>query len=283
MQRRKLPSLSMLLLVFGLSFQSVAQQILMPAPSPLAKISQSFGLGEINVEYSRPLMRGRTIFGDLVPYGKVWRTGANSTTKITFTDDVVIENQTVKAGVYGIYTIPKEQSWEVLFYSDLTLGGNVSAFDKSKVLYSFTVKSVKIPVKIESFTINIGDVNPTNAFIELMWESTFVRLSISTSIDDRVMKSIEESMKSSKPAYFQAAKYYLENGKDLKKALNWINAAVKENPSAFYMMYTKAEIEYKMGDKAAGLNSAKLTIDLSKKAKSADYEAKAIKLIEANK
>lgn len=280
---KKMSSVLMLATI-GLFTSNVnAQGIDIPAPSPLQSSTQAFGLGEITIAYSRPNMRGRTIFGELVPFDKIWRTGANSTTQITFTDNVNIEGQDVKAGTYGIYTIPHKDSWEVMLYSDLKLGGNVAYYDKKNELFRFKVKAIQLPVKIESFTINIGNIMATSCNLQMMWENTYIALKITTKVEDRIMKSIDASMKSDKPAYFQAAKYYYKHGKDLNKALGWIKRAVEENPKAFYMIYVKAQIEYKLGDKEAGLKSAKKTIELAEQVKFDHYVMLGKELIEANK
>ncbi|WP_300663192.1 DUF2911 domain-containing protein [Fluviicola sp.] len=280
----KKTSSALLFLAFGMfSMTSVAQKITVPAPSPLQTLTQKFGLGEVTVEYSRPVAKGRTIFGDIVPYGKVWRTGANGTTKITFTDDVKIEGKDVKAGTYGLYSIPNKEYWEVMLYSDLTLNGNVAEYKAENEVARFKVKTTKTAGKVESFTISIGDVAPTEATLSLMWENTAVSLRLTTDIDARVMKSIDESMKSEKPEYFRAAGYYFENGKDLSQALTWVNKATDENPKAFYMFLLKAKIEYALKDKAAGKASAEKTIVLAKEAKNDDYVALANKLIADNK
>lgn len=280
----KKTSSALLFLAFGMfSMTSVAQKITVPAPSPLQTLTQKFGLGDVTVEYSRPFAKGRTIFGDIVPYGKVWRTGANGTTKITFTDDIKIEGKEVKAGTYGLYSIPNKEYWEVMLYSDLTLNGNVAEYKTENEVARFKVKTTKTAVKVESFTISIGDVAPTEATLSLMWENTAVSLKLTTDIDARVMKSIDESIKSEKPEYFRAAGYYFENGKDLNQALTWVNKATDENPKAFYMFLLKAKIEYALKDKAAGKASAEKTIVLAKEAKNDDYVALANKLIADNK
>lgn len=275
---------ALLFLAFGMfSMTSVAQKITVPAPSPLQTLTQKFGLGEVTVEYSRPFAKGRTIFGDIVPYGKVWRTGANGTTKITFTDNIKIEGKEVKAGTYGLYSIPNKEYWEVMLYSDLTLNGNVAEYKTENEVARFKVKTTKTAVKVESFTIGIDNVAPTEATLSFMWENTAVSLKLTTDIDDRVMKSIDESIKSDKPEYFRAAGYYFENGKDLNQALTWVNKATDENPKAFYMFLLKAKIEYALKDKAAGKASAEKTIALAKEAKNDDYVALANKLIAENK
>lgn len=264
-------------------FSTSNAQIQIPAPSPLATVTQKFGLGEIKIEYSRPVANDRKIFGGLVPFDKVWRTGANATTQITFSDDVTIQGKLIKAGTYGIYTIPHANEWEIMLYSDLKLGGNINDYDIKNEVARFKSSIGHLNYKVESFTINLDNVKPTSAILGMAWENTGVGLEITTNIDDRVMKSIDESIKSEKPAYYQAASYYFNNGKDLKTALEWVNKAIAENPSSFWMTLLKAKIEYKLDDKVAGKKSAQQTIEAATKAKSTDYIKLAEDLIEANK
>lgn len=275
---------ALLVAAFGIiSMNSMAQKITMPAPSPLQTVTQKFGLGEITIEYSRPSAKGRTIFGDLVPFDKIWRTGANAATKITFTDVVKVEGVDIKPGTYALYTIPHQDSWEIMLYSDLTLGGNVGDYDQKNEVTRIKARIVEVPLKAESFTINLDNVAPTSTNITMAWGKTMVAFKVTTDIDARVMQSIDESMKSEKPEYFRAANYYLENGKDLKNALTWINKAVEENPKAFYMFYVKAKIEYALKDTKGGKASAEKTIALAKDAKNDDYVALATKLLAENK
>ncbi|MES2800823.1 MAG: DUF2911 domain-containing protein [Bacteroidota bacterium] len=272
------------MLVLGLmTFQSFAQKITMPAPSPLQTLNQKFGLGEVTVEYSRPAAKGRTIFGDVVSFGNVWRTGANGATKITFTDDVKIEGKDVKAGTYAIYSVPNKKSWDIMLYSDLKLGGNVADYKAENEVLRVTVKAMKAATKVESFTINIDNVLSTSSDLVFSWANTAVVVKMTTDIDARVMESIEASMKSEKPEYFKAATYYFENGKDLKKALTWVTKATEENASAYWVMLLKARIEYALNDKVAGKASADKTIELATADQNADYVAMATKLIAANK
>nr|WP_294862267.1 DUF2911 domain-containing protein [uncultured Fluviicola sp.] len=280
----KITNKAVLFLAFGmLSLGAAAQKITVPAPSPLQTVTQKFGLGEVTIEYSRPAVKGRKIFGDVVPYGKIWRTGANATTKITFTDEVKLEGNTVKPGTYGLYTIPNNDSWEVMLYKDLTLNGNVGDYKAENEVLRFKVKSIKIPMKMESLMINMGDISATEAKLTLLWENTVIAIKMSTDIDARVMQSIDESMKSEKPEYFRAASYYFDNNKDMKQALTWATKATEENPTAFYMFNLKARIEYKLGDKAAGKASAEKSIALAKDAKNDDYVALGEKLLAENK
>lgn len=275
---------TILALSLGVASSSVfAQKITMPAPSPAQTINQKFGLGEISIEYSRPNAKGRNVWGDLVPFGKVWRTGANATTKITFTDEVMIEGNRLAPGTYGLYTIPYKDSCFVMFYSDLTLGGNVANYDQSKEVLRIKTIPVRLNINLESFTIDLEDVKPTSAKLLILWQKQGIILNITTNIDERVMKSIDESMKSKDPDYFKAATYYFENNKDLKKALEWVSKAIDANPKAFYMVMLKARIEYALGDKKAGKSSAERTIKLAEEAKSDDYVRMATDLLEKNK
>jgi hypothetical protein len=260
-----------------------AQQLKVPAPSPAQTVKQNFALGEVSFEYSRPGVKGRVIFGDVVPFGKVWRTGANATTKITFTEDVKLEGNDVKAGTYGLYTIPNKDSWDIMLYKDLTLGGNVAEYKQENEVLRFKVKPTVLANKIESFTINMDNVLPTSATIELLWENTRVPIMVTTDIDAKVMKNIDASLTNDNRPYFQAASYYYENNKDLKQALTWVNKATEQNPKAYWIMLLKAKIQYKLADKVGGKASVEKTIVLATEDKNDDYVAMAKKLMADNK
>jgi tetratricopeptide (TPR) repeat protein len=248
-----------------------AQTLKTPTPSPMQTIKQSFALTDISIEYYRPSAKGRTIFGDLVPFGKIWRTGANGATKLTFGEDVTIEGNKVPAGTYALYTIPNKDKWEILFYKDLKLGGNVNDYNKENELFRISSNVVKMSDKVETFTINVSDINPSNCKIELTWENTKVSFSVNADIDAVVMKNIENLMEKDSRPYYQAASYYFENNKDLKKALEWINKAVEQNPKAYWVALLKAKIELKSGDKKAAALTAQKVIELAKEAKNDDY------------
>jgi hypothetical protein len=247
------------------------QQIKMPAPSPSQTVKQAFGLGEITIDYSRPLAKGRVIFGDLVPYGNIWRTGANAATRITFSDDVTFEGRAVKAGTYALYTVPGQQSWDIMLYKDLSLGGNVASYKKDDEVLRVRVTPRANSRMVQSFTINLDNVAPSSATLQLMWERTIVPIKISTDIDSRVMKNIESVMKveDSRP-YFQAANYYYENDKDLNQALTWVNKAIEQN-RAFYVVHLKAKILQKMKNYDAAIEAAQESMSLARDAKSEDY------------
>ena len=250
---------------------SQAQTLKTPAPSTSQSIKQAFGLGDITIDYSRPSAKGRAIFGDVVPFGKMWRTGANAATKITFSDDVQVEGKAVKAGSYAIYTIPNKDSWEVILYSDLTMGGNTSNFKAENEVIRVMVKPMMLSNAVETFTIDVADVTATTATLEFIWEKTSVPVKITTEIDSKVMKTIESTMAVDSRPYFQAATYYYENGKDLNQALVWINKAVEQNPKAFWVVMMKARIELKLNDSKAAIASGEKTVAMATEAKNDDY------------
>jgi hypothetical protein len=256
-----------------------AQGLKVPAPSPSQTIKQSFGLGDISVEYSRPAVKGRVVFGDLVPYGKVWRTGANAATKLTFSDDISFGDVPVKAGTYALYTIPGKSTWTVMLYSDLTLGGNTADYKQEKEVARISVPAKYTEAKTESFTINIAKVKPTTATLELLWENTRVPIKIATEIDGKVMKNIDAAMANDTRPYFQSASYYFDNNKDLSKAKMWVEKATEQNPKAYWVRLLKAKIELKMGDKKAAIATANEVVAMATEAKNDDYVKMAKELI----
>lgn len=265
------------------SFTSFSQTLKTPAPSPSQTLKQGFGIGEITIDYSRPSVKGRTVFGDLVPFGKIWRTGANGATKLTFSDDVTLEGNTVAAGTYALYTVPNKDSWDIILYKDLTLGGNVSEFKTENELLRFKVKPTLLTYKVETFTIDVANITAKTASIELRWDKTQVAINVATSYDDKVMKSIQASVTEDKRPYFPAAAYYYENDKDLNKALEWTNKAIEQNPKAFYMIHLKAKILLKQKDYKGALAAAEQSLASSKEAKNDDYVKMNEKLIEEAK
>ncbi|MFI5149068.1 MAG: DUF2911 domain-containing protein [Bacteroidia bacterium] len=248
-----------------------SQQLKVPAPSPGATVKQNLGLGEVTIEYSRPGVKGRTIFGDVVPYGKIWRTGANATTKVTFTDTMKVEGKTLAPGTYGLYTIPNADSWDIMFTTDLTLGGNVAEYKTEKEVLHVKVKPFTLAMKVETFTISVGDVSASSANLMLLWDKTGVPVNITTDVDSRVMKNIGSAMSpDDKRPYFQSASYYYENDKDLKQALAWVNKAIEQN-KAFYVVHLKAKIMMKMKDYKGAIEAGEQSMALAKEAKSDDY------------
>lgn len=258
-------------------------QIKTPQPSPVSSFKQEFGLGEVSVSYSRPAAKGRVIFGDLVPFDKMWRTGANASTKITFTDDVTIEGNKLAAGEYALYTIPGKAEWTVIFYKNLNLWGlgNPGDYKESEEALRVKVKPLATAYSTENFTISMSDIAATTANLNLEWEKTKVSVKIATDIDAKVQASIEKTLnpKPNANAYFSAASYYYENDKDLNKALEWVNVAISQRAEAFWMVHLKAKILKKMNNSAAAIEAANLSKEIANKAGNADYVALNDKLI----
>ncbi|MBA3682201.1 MAG: DUF2911 domain-containing protein [Bacteroidetes bacterium] len=281
---QKLKTLTAAVVITALTATSVNAQLKVPAPSPLQTVKQAFALSDITVEYSRPSAKGRVIYGDVVPFGKIWRTGANGATKITFGEDVKVEGNDVKAGTYALYTIPNKDSWEIMLYKDLTLGGNVADYKKENELVRFVVKPTHMgDDKVETFSIDFSNLTSTTTKIELVWEKTRVAINVVADIDAKMMKSIDNALAADSRPYFQAASYYYETNKDLAKALEWVNKGIENNPKAFWMVMLKAKIQAKQNDKKGAVASAEQVITLATEAKNDDYVAQAKKLIAENK
>lgn len=250
---------------------SAEAQLKTPAASPLQTVTQAFGLGEIKIEYSRPSAKGRKIYGDLVAFGKMWRTGANQSTKITFADDIKVNGTDVKAGTYALYTIPNMSEWDMMLYKDLTLGGSTDEYKMENELMRFKAKPQDAKDFTETFTIQVNSITATSCTIDLVWANTKVSIPVTTVIDDKVMKNIEKEMAADKRPYFSAANYYFENGKDLNKAAEWINKAVEINPNAYWIWHVKAKINAKQGNKAEAMKAAETSMEKAKEDKNDDY------------
>mgnify|MGYP005994213535 CR=1 FL=1 len=261
------------LFVAAVSFTTNAQ-IKTPAPSPSQKIEQTVGLTNISLEYSRPGVRGRTVFGDLVPYNKVWRTGANSNTKITFSTSVTVGGKTLKKGTYAIYTIPNATSWEVIFYSDSNNWGNPRKWDDSKVAAKATARVDKVPFKVETFTITFDDLKSDSAVLGFIWENTMVSLPFSVPTDAIVSKQIDAKMAGpSAQDLYASAVYYLNSGKDIKQAQEWVDKAIKMTSSdpKFWMLRQQSLIHAKAGNKKGAIKAAKESLKYAEIAKNAGY------------
>ncbi|HJT73265.1 MAG TPA: DUF2911 domain-containing protein [Chitinophaga sp.] len=255
-----------------------AQGVKMPAPSPGQTIHQDFALSSIDVSYSRPAIKGRTVMGDLVPYGKVWRTGANGATTIAFGEDVNFGGKPVKAGKYGLLTIPGEKEWTVILSKSLDVT-SPAAYKEENDIVRVKGTVTALPFAVENFMITFDDVMPSSVNMLLIWEKTMVSVEVTAEIDSKVMAQLETAMKGEKKPYFQAALYYLETNRDLKQAQTWIDAAIKENPQGFWMYYQKARIQAKAGDKKGAKATAEKGIELAQTAKNDDYVALNKKLI----
>jgi Protein of unknown function (DUF2911) len=266
-----LKKLSFLLVIIGFTTTANAQ-IKTPQPSPAAKLEQVVGLTDVSLEYSRPSMRGRSVYGNLVPYGKVWRTGANANSKITFSDNVIIDGQKLVRGTYAIYTIPNETTWDVIFYSDAKNWGAPQKWDESKVAVKTSVEPTIIDANIETFTLQIDNIKSGSANLGILWDNVYVGVKFEVPTDKIASKSIDVIMSGpSESDYFQAATYYHTEGKDLKQALAWMLKATEGEDPEFWYLRRLSLIQADLGDKKAAIASAKLSLAGAEKANNVDY------------
>ena len=256
--------------IIACTFFYAGAQLKTPAPSPTQTIKQDFGLSSIELAYSRPGVKGRKIFGDVVPFGNIWRTGANNATLITFGDEVTIGGTKVAAGKYGLLTIPEKNSWTIIIskQTDVT---SPSAYKQDMDVVRVPADVTKMKSAAESFTMQFANVKPTSCELQIMWDKSTVSLPIATEIDTKILASITNAMKGEKPPYFQAAMYYMDNGKDLNQALSWFNKAVEAQPNAFWIQHQWANCLAKLGQKNEAKTAALKSKELAIAAKNDDY------------
>lgn len=249
-----------------------AQQLKTPQPSTTQTVKQDFGLGSIELSYSRPNMKGRKIFGDLVPFDKVWRTGANGATTLTFTDEVTIGGTKIPAGKYGLLTIPSATEWTVIIskQTDVT---SPAAYKQEMDVVRVMAKPMTLPWSFETFGISIENIKDNSCEVMMAWDKTLIAFPITTDVDGKVMKQIETMMKNDSRPYFSAAAYYADNGKDLGQAVTWFDKAIEQNPKAFWVYYQKAKALAKQGKKSEAMAVSMKSMELAKEAKNDDYVA----------
>ena len=247
-----------------------AQQLTTPQPSPTATIKQNFALSNIEISYSRPGVKGRKIFGDLVPFGNVWRTGANNATTITFGEEVTIGGKKVAAGKYGLLTIPNANEWTIIITKQLDVT-SPSAYKQDQDVVRVMAKPEKTPFTIETFMITVDDIKSNSCNIGMGWENTWVSFPITADVDGKVMNQIKSTMEGDNRPYFNAALYYIDNGKDLNKAVEWLDKAYTQNPEAFWVLYQKARAQKMLGKKNDAVATSNKSMELAKKAKNDDY------------
>ncbi len=245
-------------------------QIRMPAPSPTQTIKQDFGLSSIELTYSRPGIKGRKIFGELVPYGKMWRTGANGATRIKFGDDVVIGGQQVKAGEYALYSIPNKNEWEIILNKGADNGG-LTGYKPEEDVTRYKVKPTSLPIPVETFTMGFEEVKPSSTELQLKWENTAINIPITTDVESKVMAQINDEMNKDNKPYYQSALYYAENGKDMKQAITWFDKAIEQNPKGYWIYHQKANALVKMGKKDEAKIVAQKSMDVAREEKNDDY------------
>jgi hypothetical protein len=261
------------LFVAAFAFSANAQ-IKTPAPSPSQKTEQMVGLTDVTLEYSRPSMKGRKIFGGLQDYGKVWRTGANKNTTLTFSTDFMVGGETLKAGTYALFTIPGEKTWDIILYSDASNWGTPGKWDETKVAAKMTVTPEVMTMSVETFTITFDNLTNNSAVIGILWENTYVGLKFETPTDAMVSKQITAVMNGPEAGdYYASAVYYLQSGNDIKKAQIWIDKAIKMSADApkYWMLRQQSLIHAKAGNTDGAIAAAKESLKHAEIAKSAGY------------
>lgn len=275
--------LSFILLSTLLTSGVYAQDLKLPALSPTSKLTQEFSTSNIEISYSRPSMRGRKIFGELVAFGNVWRTGANSATKVKFGEDVTVGGQAIKAGEYALYTIPGVAEWEIILNKGVGNWGN-AGYDKADDVARFKIAPKALDKNVQTFTINIGNITYSSCNIELMWEKTKIIIPVKANNEERLSASIDKAINNPNIPYFQAANYYFETDQNLDKAIVYVDKALEANPKAFWMWSLKARIAQKMGKKDDAINAANKAMEVAKgSAFEAEYVNNMTKLINSYK
>lgn len=249
-------------------------QIKTPQPSPVGSFSQSVGLIKVDVEYSRPSSKGRKVFGGLVPYGEMWRTGANASTKVTFSDNVQVNYMALDKGTYALYATPGEKEWTIIFYKNTSFWGvpDAKSFKEEDVAARFKVPVKNLADKVETFTIGIGNLANDSADLEISWENVKVVVPIKVDTDSKVMADIKSTMAGPKANdYYSAARYYFEEGKDLQQALEWVNKNLEMAGEKFWVLRLKANIQGKLGQYKDAIATANRSTELAKADGNTDY------------
>ena len=263
-------------IVFSLLFITVISnaQITIPQASPVSKVDQTVGLTQIGIEYHRPSAKGRSVYGELVPYGKNWRTGANENTTISFSQDVIIDGKPLAKGTYALFTTPKADSWDIIFYKDTNNWGLPEEWSEEKVALKTSVKPESLNRLVETFTISFNNVTTEATNLELSWEKTIVSVKIEVPTQKIVLKTIEDTMNGpSAKEYYTCSQYYYQSNTDLNKALTWINQGISLSGDKVPFWYNrlKSLIQFKLGDKKGAIETAKLSLAGAIAEKNDDY------------
>lgn len=253
-----------LLAAFAVALTSLtAQELKLPALSPTSTITQEFSTSKIEITYSRPSMRGRKVFGDLVPFGSVWRTGANAATKITFGEEVEIGGTKIAAGSYSFYTVPGASEWEVIINKN-TGNWGAMGYDTKDDVVRLKVKPSTTSQTMETFTMWIGNITFSSCTIELGWENTTISVPVKANNQERLAANIDKAINNPNIPYQQAATYYFETNQQLDKALEYATKAADKNPKAYWLFMLKARIAAKLGNKDVAREAANKTIEVAK-------------------
>ena len=255
-----------------LTTQLAFSQLELPQASPRGKVEQKVGLMTVSVSYSRPGIKGRKIFGGLVPFGEEWRTGANDRTTLTFSDSVKLEGHEVSPGTYALFTIPGEDEWTMIINKSAT--GGIKR-DPKDDLVSFKVKPMHSATPVETFTIDISDVTTNSANLELAWENTMVKFRMEFDVDGRVEAAIRKAMENplagAATLYSQSASYYFTSKKDMKTALEWVNKSIEINSKPFAVWRLKSQIQAELKDYKGAIASAQTSLSKAKEAGNKEF------------
>jgi Protein of unknown function (DUF2911) len=272
--------LTLFVLVF--STLTASAQIKTPQLSPVAKITQEVGVSEVSVEYSRPSARGRKVFGDLLPYGEMWRTGANASTKITFKDNISIKGQKLDAGSYALYTVPGEKEWAVVFYKNTKFWGTPGKeYDGNDEALRLLIPVTMLGANVETFTIGFDNLTNAKYDINMDWERTRITLPIDLNTDEKVMADIKKTLEGPDGrAYYSAAQYYFQEGKNMQEALAFCETALQKGGEKFWMLRLKSQILAKLGKYTDAIAVAEKSSEVATKEGNADYPRMNAKSIE---
>ena len=263
-------------LFFLLSFFVTFSQVKTPQASPKSKLIQNVGLTEITIEYFRPSIKGRNIMSDLVPYGEIWRTGANNISTITFNDQVAIDNKLIPKGKYSLLTKPNKKSWDIYLLKhnkDKSVLNIIKNWDDQIIISELNIPVISTNNKVETFTIDINDITNNGANINLTWENTLIKIPVDVLSKKKVLESIKEIVINNPSAYdlYNSASYYLQEDEDLNLAKKWINKAVEIDSTKYWMFRLQAVIHNKLNLNKDAIIAAKKGLELAKKAENNDH------------
>ena len=261
------------LLSIFLSAATLSAQLKAPIASPRAKLSQNIGLVNITVDYSRPSKKGRTIFGSLVPYNKIWRTGANQATTFSVSDDIKINNQLVPKGEYHIYSVPREKRLDLIVYKKTDKWGSLKEFDESLIVARVVSDFIELPFSVETFEISFDNISNNGSTLNLIWDNMLAIYYIDALTKDKMVNNIKNTLsKNPKPSDYQkAALFYYEEGLDKEKAYEWINLAFESyKEPKYWQLRVKALVYNYYGKKREALKIAKLGLKQAKKSDAPD-------------
>lgn len=254
----------------ALFFLAADAQLKTPAPSPTQTIKQDLGISSVELSYSRPGVKGRKVFGDLVPFGKVWRTGANNATIITFGDEVTIGGKKIPAGKYGLLSIPDKKDWTLIITRQLDVT-SPAAYKEDQDVARVTVEAMKTDADVETLTMQFTNIKSNACMLQISWEKTMVNLPIITEVDSKIMAQIDQVMNKDTRPYYASAMYYMENGKDLNQALAWFDKAAEQQPTAYWVLHQRANCLAKLGKKEEAKACAEKSKAMAIDQKNDDY------------